>query len=278
VLYSPDTGEEWYDADSPAGKKYWTPFNTIVPGDGNYPDIPVTLYYQKKGSPDLFYRATNVPELYRRYRALEISFNKRMADGWQMAGSVVFSRSTGNIGAGSGETFGWSSAVDTPNYFVNRDARLDNDRPIIVKLMGTAKIPLGFYLSGYFRHFSGAPWGRTANVNAPASWVNANNAISYGHLVQVEPKGTRRYASSSYLDLRLEKEFVIAGSGRLGFYIDLLNVMGTKGLSVGTQDINLWFPVDENSAVGTKYVPGSYKTVTSVYGQRVIKASVRFSF
>jgi hypothetical protein len=278
VLYDPDTGEEWYNPESPAGQKYWVPFSTIVPGDDDFPDENVDVYYLKNDSPDMFYRATNVPELYRKYRGLEINFNKRMANGWQLSGSVIFSKSTGNIGVGSGDTFGWSSAMDSANWFVNHEGRTSNDRPLAIKLMGTAEIPWGFYLSFYYRHFSGSPWARSAYVNAPAAWLAANQARAMGHSVQLEPLGSRRNESVDSLDLRLEKEISIKGIGRIGAYLDVLNALGRKGINIGVADSGWWYPVAENTLEGNKVTNVSYKQINSLYGQRVFKASLRFSF
>ena len=282
VLYAPDTDEYWYHIDQAAAKKYWIPFSTTVPGQDDYPDCDVTFYVRSADAPPTFYRITNVPELERKYWALELLFNKRMADGWQFNGSIVYSKAYGNIGGWYNESWGWSGAGDNPNYFVNMDGAMNIDRPLQIKLMGTAQLPYRIFLSAYYRFFLGSPWGRFANIRPPSSWCTANNAYYssgtyYG--VYIEPVDTRRNRSYNYLDIRLEKEFRLGDFGRIGAYVDALNVLGYSNVNVGRDDIYRWRPSAEGfGQTGDVFTESSYKAISSVTGVRTIKVSVRFSF
>ncbi len=280
VLNDPETGTKWYTAEM---SNWWVPYTTVVPGIDDYEDSEVTLYLPRSDHPDFFYLFTNVPELKRKYWALELIFNKRMADGWQLSGSIVYSEMTGNIGGMYGESWGWSGAGNNANYFVNRDGKLDFDRPLQIKLMGTAQLPLRIFLSAYYRHASGSPWEVDANIRVNGSWMTANglDRTYYSWTVLTEALGSRRNRSEDYLDIRLEKEFRLGDFGRLGAYIDALNVLGWSTTNVGRDPISRWYPDPNdpmNPNAGSYTQPSTYKTISSVEGVRTIKFSIRFSF
>jgi len=283
--YNPDADEYWYTYNPAQG--YWLPFNTTVPGSDAYPNRDVSFYVRSLTAPPDLYRLTNIPELKRRYLALEFIFNKRMADGWQFAGNIVYSRAYGNIGGWYDQSWGWSGAGDGPNYFVNQWGELNIDRPLVVKLYGTAVLPYRILLSAFYQYQSGAPWSRSASIRPPQAWCTANGAYylsTYYYGVNTEPSGTRRDRAVNWLDLRLEKEFKIADFGTMGAYIEVMNVLGWSGVAVGLNDTYRWLPTTEGftpagqTPAGTKSLLSGYKVVSSVIGVRTLRATVRFSF
>jgi hypothetical protein len=280
IIYAPDTDEYWYHMDLPAGKKYWMPYSTTVPGTDDYPDRDVTCYVLSNDAPQIFYRLNNVPELERKYWAFEFVFSKRMSDGWQLAGSVVYSKAFGNIGGWYGVSWGWSALGDNPNRFVNAYGRQDIDRPLQIKLMGTAQLPYRFFLSAVYALFTGDPWGRGALIVPDSAWCKANNAYRTGYRVFIEPIDERQNRGYNQLDIRLEKEFMLGDFGRLGFYIDALNVLGWSDVDVGRDDVYRWLPSAEGFGVltGIKSLQSGYKVINSVSGIRTIKLCARFSF
>jgi len=280
ALYSPDTDEYWYHFNQEPAQRYWISFPTTVPSDV-YGDKDVTFYVLRNepDAPPIFYRTTNVPELKRKYWALELLFNKRMAGGWQFAGSVVFSKAYGNIGGWYLESAGWTGAGDSPNDFVNSYGRTSIDRPLQIKLMGTVELPLSIFLSTYYRFFSGSPWARSASIRPPSSWTTPRNALRDYYDVLLEAPGTRRNRFWNNLDLRLEKEFRIGDLGRLGAYVDVFNLLGWSGVEVGQNDVYRWDPDDEGyGESGSLTVDPDYQYISSVSGIRQIKLSIRFSF
>ncbi len=279
VRYAPDTDEYWYHYDQAAAQNYWIPYNTTVPGEDDYPDRDVTFYAFTNSAPETFYRLTNVPELERKYWAVEYIFNKRMSNGWQFNGSVVWSKAYGNVGGWYGESCGWSGAADDPNYFINGSGRQGIARPLQIKLMGTAELPYRVYLSAYYRYFTGSPWGRYANIRPDSAWATANDAYRTYYGVYIEPIDTRQNRSYNYLDLRLEKEFAFGDFGRLGIYMDVLNVLGYSSIDVNRDDIYRWNPdaVGFNQT-GSATVESGYKEIDSVSGVRTIQFSLRFAF
>jgi len=279
VLYAPDSGEYWYSPDQEATQKYWIPFTTTVPGTDSYPSQSVTFYAKSLQAPPVFLQLRNVPELTRKYRALEFVFHKRLTQGWQLAGSLVFSKSEGNLGGFADETTAFTAAANSPNYFINRSGALDTDRPLQIKLMGTVELPLGIGLSAFFHYQSGQPWQRWAQILPPADWCSAHNVERTYYTVNLEAPGSRREKALSSLDLRLEKEWSLGASGKVGLYADITNLLGTTASLVGLNDIYSWAPVAEGAGQsGVKLLQPDYQVTNAVFGKRTIRFGLRLDF
>lgn len=279
VLYDPDSDKDWYTiAQDTQG--WWIPFETIVPEVDDFPDTQVSAYYRSSNTPVLFYQVKNVPELKRKYQALEIVFNKRMLNNLQLNGSLVISKTTGNIGLNYDASSGFSRAADNPNLLVNlpEDSSLDFDRPLVLKLMGAYKFPYDFFASCYYTYMSGTPLPRSVTIVPPASWVQDNNAYSEPATVLLEKPGTRRAEPYHNLDLRIEKEFRFGSSGRISMYVDILNALGKKYSFISKNDGGFWFPDAENTTQGTRVLSENYKKITSLSGARIIRLGLNLRF
>lgn len=279
VRYSPDLDKDWYTLDQDT-EGWWIPFNTTIPGIDDYPDTQVTVYFLSNNAPASFDRVKNVPELKRKYEALELVFKKRMSNNWQLNGSVVLSKTTGNIGLGYDASSGFTEAANTPNYFVNfpEDSRLDFDRPLVIKLMGTYKFPFNFFLSFYYTHTSGTPWARSVTIYPPSSWTQDKNAYSSYANVYLESPGTRRNKSYDNLDLRIEKELMLGDFAKISAYVDIINALGNQYRILSTNDGGFWFPEAENTTQGKRILSSSYKTINYLLGVRILRLGLRFSF
>jgi len=280
VPYDPDLDKEWYTTTLET-LTWWIPFDTIVPAVDDFPDTAVSIYFPSKDSPLLFDRFKNVSELNRKYQAFEFVFKKRMSNNWQLNGSLVLSRATGNINSGYYASSGYSNAANSPNYFINTpgSSRLDYDRPLAIKLMGTYRFPYDFFLSFYFTHMSGTPWTRSITVVPPSSWAEEKNAYSCYYVnVLLEEPGIRRNEAFNNLDIRIEKELRFAGFGNINAYLDASNVLGNKYQTIIRNDGGYWFPENENSTEGVHILSPNYNKGTSLYGVRVFRFSLRFSF
>jgi len=279
VLYDPETGQSWYDArNSPEG--WWVPFTTTVPGTGDYGPTPVTVYFRSTTAPEPFGRIQNVPELERKFRGLEFTFSKRMADNWQLFASLVWGRSTGTAGLTLPWAAGISASPLTPNSFVNvRDtSRTGLDRPFMINLMGTVRFKWDIFLSAYFQAMSGAPWARTVTIIPPESWVAENQTDSTPVTVYLESPDSHRHRYRKNLDLRLEKEFVKAGRTRFSVYLDVFNVLGDKYRILDLNDGGLWEPVAEGTGAGERILSSTYDAYTSALGVRVFAFSLSLGF
>jgi hypothetical protein len=280
VLYSPDTDSDWYTRDQDS-EGWWIPFHTVVPGNHEYQDTPVTVYFWSQNAPLSFNRLKNVPELKRKYEALELAVKKRWSHNWQFLGSLVWSKSTGNMPLGYEANSGFTEAADSPNYFVNyssEESRLDYDRPLIFKLMGTYRFQFGLLLSFYYTHMSGRPWARSVTIYPPATWIEDNHAYGSFARVYLESPGTRRYDSYNNLDLRVEKELRLGGSTKISAYVDILNALGSKYKIAQQNDGGFWFPDDENTPQGRRVLSPDYDTTTYILGSRIFMLGFRFSF
>lgn len=273
VYYDRTSGEYWS-----FNENYWVPFRTTVSAYEDFPAVPVTVYYLKADHPEEFTRKTNVPnDMYEhRYHSFELSFNKRMSNGWSLGGSFVYTDLEGNFEYSGGYI---NTAFHTPNYLTNRYGSLRFSLPIMIKLFGSVTLPQDFILSFFFQHLDGNGWGRNVTVEAPADWRAANDIYAYGarNSVILEPAGTRKNQSSQTFDLRLEKEFSFGRYGRLGVFVDIFNAMGFHSFSASVNPGGSWLPDAENSTSGT-YIPGrtGFNSITG--GVRTYKFSIRYTF
>lgn len=274
VYYDRPTGEYWSFDDS-----YWVPFNTTVPAYAGFPATEVTVYYRKAVHPELYLRTTNLPndKLKQRYSSFELSFNKRMSKGWSLGGSVVYTDLKGNLEYSGGYAQG---AFRDPNYATNRYGELAFSMPLIIKLYGTVSLPLGVNTSFFYQYLDGAGWGRTVNVQAPASWRAANgiDPSQPTNTVILEPAGTRRNQNTQSFDLRIEKEFVLGPRlGRISAFVDIFNAFGLMSFTAAVNPAGLWVPDAEGSTTGT-YTPGrtGFNAITG--GVINFKFSLRYTF
>jgi hypothetical protein len=272
VLWDQDTGQYWYTHDQ--APQWWIPFTTTVPAYGNFPARQVTMYFLSNDAPDQYFRLTNVPEGVMKYHSVEVSFDKRLANGWQLGGSVTFSKSTGNYPVSYAS---WASFYNfaSPNSFVNAYGDLPYSRPLVIKLFGSFSLPYNFLFSFFYMHTDGSPWGRTVKVQPPAGWAEDNNVSDTPYTVYVEPPGSRRNESVDDVDFRLEKDFKV-GPGKIGLYMDIFNLLGAYTLTVAQNPGGTWRPTDNNTSEGT-YTPGS-TGLRGFAGSRQVRFSLLYRF
>jgi hypothetical protein len=279
VFYSPDMEQDWYTTKLDV-EGWWIPFQTIIPGTDAYDEKSVTVYFPSPDAPLLFERFKNVPELSRTYRAFEIALKKRMSHNWQLMGSVTLSKTTGNIGLGYFASSGATMAADTPNSFVNikEDARLDYDRPFILRLAGTYKFPFDIYMSFFYLYTSGTPWARSVTIYPPAQNGTENTIAGIPVTVFLENPGTRRTDPYENLNIRIEKEFALSRSKKISLMCDVFNVLGKQYQILVKNDGGFWYPSEESSTNGIRIVDPSYKKVTSLQGARTFRLGLNFKF
>ena len=140
------------------------------------------------------------------YNGLVMAVEKRRSHGWQAFGSYTWSRASG-LQASSGATAA-GSQVSTiagtpfltfgqdPNSLTNARGRLPNDRPHMLRVMGSVDVPrTGFVVAANVQHFSGKPWAATAQIALPQG----------DQRILLEPRGSRRLSSQTLLDLRVSR-------------------------------------------------------------------------
>jgi len=271
-------GDAWkgYAENSP----FWEKINFADPGDDGIfqteDDLDSYAYVELADAPDTHYFLTNVVGSYRKYMAFQLLFNKRMSDRWQLFASFVWSKTWGNIGGDYGASSGVSGSFNTPNSFVFSDGRLGQDRPLNIKIQSTVILPWDIIFSIYFNHRSGSPWARSVTVYLPDDPTYKWDGDVY--TVATEEIGTRRFPSLTILDIRIEKRFHVGNKLTVGGYIDILNALGRSGYGISS---NPGGYIDYSAGWDQPPIFERYSTygdVTSAYGNRTFKFSLRFTF
>jgi outer membrane receptor protein involved in Fe transport len=160
-----------------------------------------------------------------KYNGLVLATEKRMSSRWQAFGSYTFSRATG-LQASSGTTPGGGQFSTIalsqnnfgrdPNDLTNARGRLPNDRPHMLRVIGTVEMPrTGLMIATNFQYYTGKPWTATTQVTLPQG----------SQRIALEPRGARRLPSQSLLDLRISRTIISGDLGRIELLLDVLNVL-----------------------------------------------------
>jgi hypothetical protein len=266
--YSISTGQYLSSLDDAPG--LWVPRQVTIPAFGEYPSYTTTVYYPKQGAfwDSVMWQQFSSPYSKRTYNGVELSVDKRYANGWALGGSLTISRTK------STEDTEWGEL--TPNN-VNLFDIAANDVPLVITLYGSFKLPLGFVSSFIYRHEEGRPvdnyvgilcgddWGAANNINMDYSWAYA----------RLEPLGTRRGPSKDNIDLRLEKEFKFK-TITLSVFADVFNLLGRRNMDYGYMPGG-----DYNADTGERTQSWDYGMITGITedtGVRTFKLAARITF
>ncbi len=157
-----------------------------------------------------------------KYKAFEISVNKRMSNRWQVQGSYVWSRLDGDI---------WLDYTNPNNLidFVGKGATATSnnatspDQPHAFKLLGSYQAPWGLNLGANFQSLSGLPRDRNLSVTFAQGTANT----------RVETRGAYRADTLSLLSLRADKSFRLGAGHRASFIAELHNALNSSAGQVG---------------------------------------------
>jgi hypothetical protein len=217
---------------------------------------------------------------YRRYKALMFVLSKRLSDRWQAQASYVLSKTDGTLdNRGIGANAGFSHQWETPNLaVVNADGPASYDMRHEVKLFATYQIPrIEVGINGYYRYFSGYPYGPIANFSGAARRaLGLGSSPSAWRRPLAAARGYGQYDSQSLLDLRLEKIFKIGQSDRIAVYMDVNNLFNSGVITRVVTRL-------DGSTVGTTECDGSYCEVpydgpVSILEPRQVTFGLRWSF
>jgi hypothetical protein len=255
--------------------EWWIPYTVTDPGDdgklGTGNEQQLTVFMLRSDAPTDFIQTANIPEAWRKYWGFNLIFNKRMSNGWMFNGSIAVSKAYGNFQHGY-LTYSGNQNFWDPNQDINRTGRLEFDRPLIVKLMSTVELPLGFVLSGYFRYYSGAGFTRQVTVYFPTT-VQGYRPRSSSVTIFAEPQRERSFMPEAYLDLRLEKTIKL-DRFNVGLWVDLFNLFG----------YNYYLYSQQQLVGGYIYANGTfarfprYGQPDAVYGTREFAFGTRIRF
>lgn len=175
-------------------------------------------------------------DAYRQYHGVEVLFNKRFSNRWQLLASYVWSKCTGTIDNGFGDDVGWGGSTYDPNWWINRDGKCTRDPTHMIKLQGSYILPLDIHFNAYFRYITGNNYSR--GVRTPRGLLDQGRTT-----ILSEPMGSWRLEDQAILDLRLEKTFMLGDKFRLGLMMDVFNVFNDNSITSWGSTINSsWFP------------------------------------
>jgi hypothetical protein len=180
-----------------------------------------------------------------------MAIEKRRSHGWQTFGSYTLSRASGlQPGSGSSAAGSQVSTIagapfltfgQDPNSLTNARGRLPNDRPHMLRVMGSLDVPrTGLAVAANVQHFSGKPWAATAQIALPQG----------DQRILLEPRGSRRLSSQTLVDLRVSRTISVGGSKRVELLLDVLNALNDAA-EEGLATENLISP---NFGLGTAFV------------------------
>ena len=186
---------------------------------------------------------TNPDDYALTYNGLVMVVEKRQSSGWHAFGSYTFSRVTGlQASSGLAAAGAQVSTVSPPqpltfgrdpNDLTNARGRLANDRPHMLRGMGSVTLPrTGIVIGANLQYFSGKPWAASAVVSLPQNTQQR---------ILLEPRGSRRLSSQTLLDLRVSRTLDIGARGRIDLLVDVLNLLNQKAAEAITTD-NLFSP------------------------------------
>ena len=197
--------------------------------------------YERTNADDYAYVLKNIQkgdpwidqDPYRNYWGIELLFNKRFSNNWQLLASYVYSQAKGTIDNGFADDIGWGGSTDDPNFWLNADGRSTNDPTHMIKLQGTVVLPFGIHLSTYFSAITGNAW----TTRYRTSRLEQGRVTFFA-----EPRGSNHYPMMTTLDLRLEKTFTFAQKYRVGVMFDVFNLFNDNTIdSWGTRIGYDWY-------------------------------------
>ena len=193
------------------------------------------------GSPSITYLTNpkNPVPLFRDFEALEMVFQRRFREGWQLLASYTFSNSYGNIGNSYGSSSGGRPVYDNPNTtLTNIEGPLDMDVPHAFKLQGTKVLPFDIWVSGYYQALSGFPLKLPQDFPSdPAMGARTvrffreqipEMVVESRVDVAGTQRGSERHDFKHLVSFRAEKKFNFGDNKRIGIIADVFNLFNSS--------------------------------------------------
>ena len=171
----------------------------------------------------------------RRYAGVTASLSRRWRNNWQMQASWTYGSARGSdsnvlleFQEGKGSSLGGSNFFTDPNEQINAYGNLPIDPTHLIKVVGSAELPGGIVVGGFFRFFSGNTYNQLIRVED----IDQRSEI-YG-----APGGSFRHDDGISLDLRVEKDVQIGGNRKIGVGSDIFNVGNADTAIEAEQSLN----------------------------------------
>ena len=243
----------------------YEPNNITIPGFGNE-----TVYGQTNVGEHAYF-LTNITkdsspwimlDPYRKYWGIELLFNKRFSNKWQLLASYVYSQATGTIDNGFADDIGWGGSTYNPNFWINADGNSTSDPTHMLKVQGTYVLPFGIQFNAYFRAITGNSWENRYRYRLPQGIET----------IFAEQRGSHHLPIQKILDMRLEKTFNFAQKYRVGFMLDVFNVLNDD-TPLGWGD-----RIDYDYFDPSVYPSTDGHELYSIVDARQIRLGIRFMF
>lgn len=216
--------------------EYADPGRDGIPDTGDENGNVITVYSQTSSVLDNSYIITNPANAFRRYQGVELQWTRRMSDRWMVQGAWIISKTTGNIADNRSEPT--SAEYNDPNADAAsqplREGRLSGDNTHAVRALVWWRAPLGFSVTGDVWYISGDAFTRTvrpkANQGRPEMFI--------------EPRGSRKYAAQSAVNLRVDRAITLRGQQRVTLALEVFSLLN---LSTVTR-VTVQTPVSPASA------------------------------
>lgn len=172
---------------------------------------------------------TNVDVLQSDYDGLQLSFNKRMSNRWQLLGGLTVQNHEGFSHNGTFTNPGTNTDLNDPNYRLNRaGSAIFTDIPWSLNLSGSYQLPYDVTFSGKYTARDGDPLLRTITI---AGLPQGSETI------WVQPRGVDRTETvSRFLDVRFAKRFTV-NTSRIEGSVDVFNLLNANHVLAQTEAI-----------------------------------------
>lgn len=178
---------------------------------------PLTVYDQNPSTRGLIDNLlTNQDDLWTRYHGVEVTLEKRFANGAAIFGGFTAGRNRGN-------TRGSGSDLNNPNVLINALGAVGFDATYQLNLAGSWMLPFGVMTSGSVRTATGLPLTRTLTVTRSI----VPNLTQVSQSVDLVERGEVRLENNKLVDVRLAKVFKIPGA-KLEAIADVYNILNSN--------------------------------------------------
>ncbi len=160
------------------------------------------------------------PESVREYRALQLVFQKRLRDNWQLAGSYVYSRLEGDYGGTIGDETRFIHP-NVPDSTANATGLLPNDRTHQAKLYGSYQWSFGLNSGLVAQYLSGTPISKRGTFSTRPFFSRGLRFIT--------PQGSAGRTPDLFtLDLHLGYTLRVGKDLSVSLFGDLFNVTDSQ--------------------------------------------------
>ncbi len=200
----------------------------------------------------------NPPDAKRDYDGVELTFDKRYSNGWQLKVSYVWQNSRGLIGTDFSDSWSGRGYYENPNAHTNAIGRFPYERRHQLKVQGMIRGPFGINFGTYFRYLSGRRYTRQVrSADLGLSLYQGTETI------YAEERGATGYPGLYIWDVKLEKEFRIGGTS-FAVFCDIFSVLNRSTAT----DV---YTISSNPNI-------EYQKLEGIEDPRIFRIGARFEF